>query len=153
MNKKSLVPHFSKVVVSWLLKESRDFYIWEHNSTAVYISVRKWYLFPPSKNYIYPLLRHVYCGLFALILPCFAFILPFYFPFSLFLSPFFLFLSSFFFLFLLHFPSFPLPLFIFFPPNDIGWYFSPGGGYFTIYRPLQFYSLTHVHVLINIVHR
>ncbi len=44
-----------------------------------------------------------------------------------------------FFLFLLHFPPFYLPLFIFFPPNDIGWYFpSPlgAGGYFPIYRPL-----------------
>ncbi len=68
-------------------------------------------------------------GLFSLILPYFAFSLPFYFPFSHFLSPFFLFLFPFF-LFLLRFPPFSLHLFIFFPPNDIGWYFfpSPGGG-------------------------
>ncbi len=97
-----------------------------------------------------------YRDLFALILPFFAFILPFYFPFSNFLSPFFLFLSPFFlflspfFLFLLHFPFFfSLGLFIFFPPNDIGWYSSPrGGGYFPIYRPLLSQILeTTVHII------
>jgi hypothetical protein len=75
-------------------------------------------MFPPlpSENDIFPPLvtrgffgSHL--GLFALILPYFTFILPFYFPFSHFLSPFFL--------FLLNFPL-SLPLFIFFPPNDIG---------------------------------
>ncbi len=64
-------------------------------------------------------------GLFALILPYFAFILPFYFPFSLVLSPL---------PFSITFSPFSLRLFIFFPPNDIGWY-PPGGlgGYFPIY--------------------
>ncbi len=66
-------------------------------------------------------------GLFALILPYFAFILPFYFFSSHFLSPFFLFLSPFF-LFPLHFPPFSRRLFIFFPPDDIGWYFPPQRG-------------------------
>ncbi len=83
---------------------------------------------PPSKNSFSPsrdtLFFDSHRGL--LILPCFAFILPLYFPFSHFLSPFFLFHSPFF-LFLLHFPPFSLHLFIFFPPNNIGWY-SPGVG-------------------------
>ncbi len=98
---------------------------------------------PPSENDIFSpshktLFFDSHCGLFALILPYFAFILPCFFPFSHFLSPFLIFLSPFF-LFLLHFPPFSLPLFIFFPPNDIGWYLfpSPGGAYFPIYRPLQ----------------
>ncbi len=98
---------------------------------------------PPSENDIFSPSRDTsffdsHPGLFVLFLPYFAIILPFYFPFSHFLSPFFLFLSLFF-LFLLHFPPFSLRLFIFFPPNDIGWYFPPpprGGGYFPKYRPL-----------------
>ncbi len=90
----------------------------------------KRYLFPPpSENYIFfpsPDMSFFdsHRGLFALILPYFAFILPFFFLFSHILSPFFLFPSPFF-LFLLHFPPFSLCLFIFFPPNDIGWYFFP----------------------------
>ncbi len=117
--------------------------------TGVYILVQKIYLFSP------PLLKMIFSpscdidschGLFALILPYFAFILPFYFPF--FLSPFFLFLSlsSFFFsfflflpfsfpflllsfpflTFLLHFPPFPLSLFIFSPQMTLA--DIPGGG-------------------------
>ncbi len=74
----------------------------------------KWYFFPSHDTFF-----DSHCGLFGLILPYFAFILPFYFPFSHFLSPFFLFLW--------YFPPFSLCLFIFFPPNDIGWY-PPGGG-------------------------
>ncbi len=82
---------------------------------------------PPSENDIFSPSRDTsffdsHRGLFALHLAYFAFILSFYFPFSHFLSRFFLFLSSFF-LFLLHIPLFSLRLFIFFPPNDIGWYF------------------------------
>ncbi len=113
-------------------------------SAGVYISVRKWYLFPPPllKNDIFSPSRDMsffdsHRGLFALILPYFEFILPFYFPFSHFLSPFLLFLSPFF-LFLSYFPLFSLCLFIFFPPNDISWYFPPQGGYFPINRPLCF---------------
>jgi hypothetical protein len=53
-----------------------------------------------------------HCGFLVLILSSFAFIGPLYFSFSRFLSLFFL--------FLLHFPPFSLPLFIFFPPNYIG---------------------------------
>ncbi len=97
----------------------------------------KWYFSPSRDTSFFDSHR----GLFALILPYFAFILPFYFSFSHFLSPFLLFLSSFF-LFLLYFPPFSLRLFIFFPPNDLDWYFSPsppGGGYFPIYRPLLLY--------------
>ncbi len=101
------------------------------SAPGVYISVRKRYLFspPPSENYTLFPSRDMsffdsHRGLFALILPYFAFILPFYFPFSHFLSPFFLFLSLFF-LVLLHFLPFSLGLFLFFPPNDIGWYFPP----------------------------
>ncbi len=95
---------------------------------------------PPSENDIFPPLARRFLTpiLFSLILPYFAFILPFNFPFSHFLSHFFLFLFPFF-LFLLHFPPFSLRLFIFFPPNDIGWYFPPptgGVGYFPLYRPL-----------------
>ncbi len=51
----------------------------------------------------------LFCNYFTLLLPL-----------SHFLSPFFL--------FLLHFPPFSLRLFIFFPPNDIGWYFPPPRG-------------------------
>ncbi len=58
-----------------------------------------------------PLARRFSTPIVSFFLPCFfpyfSFILPFYFPFSLFLYPFFL--------FLLHFPPFSLPLFIFFP--------------------------------------
>ncbi len=92
---------------------------------GVHILVKKRYLIPPSfrKLYFSPCrdmsFIDYFCGLFALILPCFAFISHVFFPFYLILSPssFFFPLSSFFF----HiFPSFSLPLFIFFPPNDIG---------------------------------
>ncbi len=87
---------------------------------------------PPSENNIFfpshdtPFF-YSHRGLFALILPYFAFILPFYLPFSHFLSPFVH--------FLLHFPPFSLHLLIFFPPIDIGWYFSPPRweGYFLIH--------------------
>ncbi len=64
-------------------------------------------------------------------LPYFVFILQFYFPFSHFLplSSFFSPLSSFFFNI---FPFFSSPFHIF-PPNNIGWYFFPGGvGYFPL---------------------
>ncbi len=87
-----------------------------------------------------PLSWHVvfwypYCALFALLLPYFAFILTFFFSLStvLFLSPFFLFPPVF--LFSPFFPFLPLSptfspfsllLFIFFRPNDIGWYFASG---------------------------
>ncbi len=100
----------------------------------------KWY-FSPSRDTSF---FHSHCGLFSLILPYFAFTLTFYFPFSDFfpISSFFFSLSSFFFslssFFFYIFPPFPLPLFIFFPSNYIGWY-SPtrgGEGYFPIYRPL-----------------
>ncbi len=93
---------------------------------TIFIPPPFWKLyFSPSRD---TSLFHYHRGLFALILPYFAIILPFYFPFSHFLSPFFLFLPTFF-LFLLLFPPFSFRLFIFFPPNDIGWYFfSPRGG-------------------------
>jgi hypothetical protein len=76
---------------------------------------------PIPKMIFFPLSRHAvfdsYHALFALILPYFALILPFYFLFSLLLStfPFFPFLP-----FFLHFPPLSLPLFIFYPLNDIG---------------------------------
>ncbi len=67
----------------------------------------------------------LFCIYFTLLLPLFSFSFPFLFhsPFS-FHSPFFSFpflfipLSTFFFYI---FPLFSLPIFIFFPPNDIGW--------------------------------
>ncbi len=96
---------------------------------GVYISVQKRYspppmiFFPLSRNVVFRLLLWPFC----LISPYFAFIFSCYFPFSLFLSPFIYFLSSFF-LFLLHFSPFSLPLFIFFPPNYIGWYSTVEGG-------------------------
>ncbi len=111
-------------------------------SAGVYILVQKPYLPPPPfwKWYFFPLSRHVvfrlllwpfclncslFCINFTVFLPLWSFspLLPFSFPF----------LS-----FSFTFSSFSLLLFIFFPPNDIGWYFPPprGGGYFPIYRPL-----------------
>jgi hypothetical protein len=94
----------------------------------------KWYFFPLSRFVVYRLPlwlfclnSSLFCIYFTLLLPLFSFSFPFF----LFIFPFFL--------FLLHFPHFSLHLFIFFPPNDIGWYFPPqggGGGYLPIYRPL-----------------
>ncbi len=109
----------------------------------VYISVRKRYLFPPpfGKWYFFPsrdTFFYSQCGNFSIILPYFAFTLPFYFPFSHFLFsfsfPFFFLPFSFLFLpFSFTFPPFSLHLFIFFPPNDIGWFslLRGGGGYFS----------------------
>ncbi len=86
----------------------------------------KWYFFPLSRHVVFRLPSWPFCLNSSLF--CIHFTL--FLPFSHFLSPFFIFLSPFF-LFLLHFPPFSLPLFIFFPPNDIGWYLfppPPGGG-------------------------
>ncbi len=96
-------------------------------------------IYPPPlfwKLYSYPLLGHIifwllswlFCLNSSLFCIYFTLLLP---PPSHFLSPFLF--------FLLHFSPFSLCLFIFFPPYDIGWYFSPlgGGGYFPIYRPLE----------------
>ncbi len=113
------------------LKNLRD------TTAGVYILVRKLYLSPPPfENDIFPPLATCYfltpvVPPFALILPYFSLILPFYFFFLFILLSFFFFLplSSFlsciFPLFLMHFPPFFLPHFIFFPPNDIGWYIPP----------------------------
>ncbi len=63
-----------------------------------------------------------FCIYFTLLLPLFSFSFPF--------LP-----------FLLHFWPFSLSLFIFFPPNDIGWYFLPpprGGGIFQYIDPCMY---------------
>ncbi len=97
---------------------------------GVFILVRKWYLFPLFSEMIFFPTLAICCfwttilPIFALIISYFAFILHFYVPFSLFLSPFFLVLSPFS-LFSFPFPPLSLPLFLFFPPNDIDWY-PPG---------------------------
>jgi hypothetical protein len=62
---------------------------------------------------------------------------------------------------LLHVLSFSLPLFIFFPPNDISWYFPSPWGYFPIFRPLHiliYYIISLIktfplHVLYILTHR
>ncbi len=95
--------------------------------TGVYISVHKWYLFPYPKMIFFPLSWYIvfqflslpFCLNSSLFCIYFTLYFPFlfFFPHSSFLFP----LSSFY--CLLHFPPLSLPLFIFFPPNDIGWYF------------------------------
>ncbi len=91
-----------------------------------------------SENYMYssPLLKMIFFPShdisfsnsyrsLSLILPYFAFILCFHFPFFFTISSFFFPLSSFL------FNIFPIFLFLltnFFLPNDIGWYWTRGGG-------------------------
>ncbi len=114
---------------------------WEGPRPQGSISVQKKYLFPPPpphlKMIFFPLSRHVvfqllvwpfcpnsslFCIYFTLFISLFSFSFLLL-PFSFLLLPF-----SFPFLpFSFTFPSFSLPLFIFFPSNDIGWYFAPHG--------------------------
>ncbi len=97
--------------------------------SGVFIFVQS-YIYSPSRGTPF---FNLYRALFALILLHFALIYSFtsYFHFLFLL---FTFLFAFLF-FVLHFPPCSL-LFVFFPPNDIGWYFPPpGGGYFPIFYP------------------
>ncbi len=103
-------------------------------STEVYILIRNQYLSPSPPKMIFFLICdrsffNSYCAFFTQIFLYFAIILPVYLQFSLSLSLFLPF--SFPFLpFSRIFSPFSLSLFIFFPTNDIGWYFflSWGGG-------------------------
>ncbi len=107
----------------------------------------KWYFFPSRDMSFFDFHR----GFFALILPFLPFsfpFLPFSFPFLPFSFPFLPFLSPFF-LFRLHFLTFSHGLFIFFPPNDIGWYYPPlGGGIFQYIDPcMEIHQTIHSNCL------
>ncbi len=106
--------------------------------SGVYISVQKRYLSPPphSENDIFPPLAT--CRFSTTIVAFLPYIFPILHLFHLFL-PFYSFLllpfPSPFFLFLLHFPSFSLPLFIFFSPKWHRLIFSSQGGGFQYIDP------------------
>ncbi len=108
---------------------------------GLYSGLKTIFVPPPSENIFPDLVTcHFSTPIVGFFKPQFfpiCIISPFYFPFSNFLS-----LSSSFFY---TFPSFFLPLFIFFPlflfpfsyfpPKLICWYFHPPGGYLPIHRP------------------
>ncbi len=108
--------------------------------SGVYISIRKWFLFPPlSENDIFSPSRDTsffdsHHGLFALHLAYFAFILPFYFPFLSFSFPFLPFSFT--------FSPFSFSPFHIFSPKWHRLIFPPPGGYFPKYRPLITFKAT-----------